>query len=181
MLPRAATAAQTLRAGGLPFHHLRRLENDQDTHGGRNYGGFRDAPDCVGARRHRRERPATRRESPGSGFARLAQHRRHRHRPRHRRVRPHQPARHERQLARGASAGASASGFDRLDRNRDGFVSRDEARDANELNTRFTELDQNNDGKLSRDEYNAINRGSAGATSATRGTGDAGGSAGGTK
>lgn len=65
-----------------------------------------------------------------------------------------------------SSAGASAAGFDRLDKNRDGFVSRDEARDANELNTRFAELDRNNDGKLSRDEYNAINQGSAGATRA---------------
>jgi len=65
-----------------------------------------------------------------------------------------------------ASTGASASGFDRLDENRDGFISRDEARDANELNTRFTELDANNDGKLSRDEYNVVHRGSAGATSA---------------
>src|SRR6185503_2480939 len=42
------------------------------------------------------------------------------------------------------AAGASASGFDRLDKNRDGFISRDEARDASELNTRFSELDRNN-------------------------------------
>ena len=57
--------------------------------------------------------------------------------------------------------------FDKLDKNHDGYISRDEAKNASELNTRFTELDTNNDGKLSRDEYNALRssaRGSAGAT-----------------
>ena len=65
-----------------------------------------------------------------------------------------------------SSSGATASGFERLYKNRDGFVTRDEANDASELHTRFTELDKNNDGKLSRDEYDVVNRGSAGATSA---------------
>ena len=57
------------------------------------------------------------------------------------------------------------TGFDRLDRNRDGYISRDEANGAAELDTRFSELDRNNDGKLSRDEYNALNAGASGATS----------------
>ena len=48
--------------------------------------------------------------------------------------------------------------FHDLDRNGDGFVSRDEGRDAEELNTRFSELDANNDGKLSRDEYAVLAR-----------------------
>jgi hypothetical protein len=43
--------------------------------------------------------------------------------------------------------------FKDLDRNGDGFVSRDEGKDAEELHTRFSELDANNDNKLSRDEY----------------------------
>jgi hypothetical protein len=47
-------------------------------------------------------------------------------------------------------------GFDRLDTNHDGYVSRDEASHANDLNTRFSEMDRDNDGKLSRQEYNAF-------------------------
>jgi hypothetical protein len=51
--------------------------------------------------------------------------------------------------------------FDQLDRNRDDFLSRDEANDAPELNTRFSELDANNDGKLSRAEYRVVSAGEA--------------------
>lgn len=46
--------------------------------------------------------------------------------------------------------------FDELDVNHDGYVSRDEARNAEELNTRFSELDRDNDGKLTQQEYNAF-------------------------
>lgn len=56
-----------------------------------------------------------------------------------------------------AEAGSDAR-FNELDRNADGFVSRDEGRDAEELNTRFSELDANNDNKLSRDEYAVLGR-----------------------
>ena len=55
--------------------------------------------------------------------------------------------------ARANGDAGSDARFSDLDRNGDGFVSRDEGRDAEELNTRFSELDANNDGKLSRDEY----------------------------
>ena len=70
--------------------------------------------------------------------------------------------------------------FDELDVNHDGYVSRDEARNAEELNTRFSELDRDNDSKLSRQEYNAFeadrraqghgssDRAASGATSAGR-------------
>lgn len=65
-------------------------------------------------------------------------------------------------LAVAGSAYANDAGggarFDELDRNADGFVSRDEGRDAEELQTRFSELDANNDGKLSRDEYAVLER-----------------------
>ena len=64
----------------------------------------------------------------------------------------------------------SGGRFDQLDKNHDGFVSRDEAKDAVELKTRFTELDQNNDGKLTRDEYDALHAGARAAVGAT-GTG----------
>jgi hypothetical protein len=77
-----------------------------------------------------------------------------------------------------AAGGTAAGNFDRLDKNRDGFVSRDEAKDASELNTRFTELDANNDGKLSRDEYGKVSQGSAGATRVTPSTGSSMGSGG---
>ena len=50
----------------------------------------------------------------------------------------------------------STARFERLDRNGDGFVSRDEANNAEELNTRFTELDANNDNKLSAQEYGVL-------------------------
>ena len=49
--------------------------------------------------------------------------------------------------------------FAELDRNHDGFLSRDEANDAPELQARFSELDANNDGKLSRAEYRLVNAG----------------------
>ena len=60
--------------------------------------------------------------------------------------------------AAAAQDAGSAKRFDFLDRNGDGFVSRDEGKDAEELNTRFSELDLNNDGKLSRDEYAVLER-----------------------
>lgn len=54
------------------------------------------------------------------------------------------------------AADAADQRFDELDRNHDGFLSRDEANDARELDTRFSELDADNDGKLSRNEYHVV-------------------------
>jgi len=56
----------------------------------------------------------------------------------------------------GRAADAADRRFEELDRNHDGFLSRDEANDARELDTRFSELDADNDGKLSRDEYHVV-------------------------
>jgi hypothetical protein len=65
----------------------------------------------------------------------------------------------------GAAAGSTsaAGGFSGIDRNGDGFISRDEARDATWSN-RFTELDKDNDGRLSASEFNALGSGAAGAS-----------------
>ena len=69
---------------------------------------------------------------------------------------------------RDSAAGRTrADRFDELDKNHDGFISRDEGKDAEELNTRFSELDTNNDNKLSREEYGALKQNARGATGAT--------------
>jgi hypothetical protein len=59
---------------------------------------------------------------------------------------------------------------DRLDKNKDGYVSRDEARDATELQGRFAELDKDNDGKISRGEIRALDSDRTGAAVGTTGT-----------
>ena len=64
------------------------------------------------------------------------------------------------------SAGATASGFAAMDRNNDGYISRDEARDAS-WSTRFSELDKDNDGRISQSEFQALGRDAAGAAGAT--------------
>ena len=67
-----------------------------------------------------------------------------------------------------APAGAT-SGFSAMDKNGDGYVSREEAKDATWAN-RFTELDKDNDNRLSQSEFNAMQAGAA-ATGATGSTG----------
>jgi hypothetical protein len=65
-----------------------------------------------------------------------------------------------------SSAGATAKGgFAAIDKNGDGHISRDEAKDATWSN-RFTELDKDNDGRLSQSEFDAMQSG-AGATGST--------------
>jgi hypothetical protein len=72
----------------------------------------------------------------------------------------------------GTNAPAAASGFSALDRNNDGYISRDEAREAAWSN-RFTEFDKDNDDRLSRSEFDAM-QAAAGAST----TGGMGGSVG---
>lgn len=65
-----------------------------------------------------------------------------------------------------SETGATAKGgFAAVDKNHDGYISRDEARDATWAN-RFTELDKDNDGRLSQSEFDAMQAG-AGASSGT--------------
>ena len=52
-----------------------------------------------------------------------------------------------------AAAFAQPAGFDTLDRNRDGFVSRVEATAAPEIAKRFAQFDTNHDRLLSRQEF----------------------------
>jgi EF hand domain-containing protein len=68
--------------------------------------------------------------------------------------------------AEGSAAGTTAGGFAAMDRNNDGYISRDEARDAT-WNTRFSELDKDNDGRLSQSEFDALQGEAAGAAGAT--------------
>lgn len=69
----------------------------------------------------------------------------------------------------GSGSTARHGRFDALDKNHDGYISRDEAKNASELDTRFSELDTNNDGKLSRSEYRALRSSARGSTTSGKG------------
>jgi hypothetical protein len=64
----------------------------------------------------------------------------------------------------GSAQGQGQPGTARLDMNRDGQISREEAKGSPELNARFNELDRNRDGVLSADEISNASspRGSSG-------------------
>ena len=65
-------------------------------------------------------------------------------------------------------AGATSGGFSVMDRNKDGYISRDEAREA-PWNNRFSEMDKDNDGRLSLGEFDAMRQQGA---AAAGGSGD---------
>jgi EF hand domain-containing protein len=63
----------------------------------------------------------------------------------------------------GAAGGSSAGGsHSRLDINRDGKISREEAKASSELSSRFNELDKNRDGSLTAEELSSSGGGSPG-------------------
>jgi hyperosmotically inducible protein len=64
-------------------------------------------------------------------------------------------------IATGAPAQKSPSGnaaFDGLDRNRDGYLSKEEVADEKELAKRLTKFDANKDGRMGLDEYIKANQ-----------------------
>jgi hypothetical protein len=79
------------------------------------------------------------------------------------------------------AGGTAPGGFAGIDKNSDGYISRDEAKDATWAN-RFSELDKDNDGRLSRNEFDALGTTAAGASgrdaSSPSTTGGMGGSVG---
>ena len=68
------------------------------------------------------------------------------------------------------AAAAGASGFSALDRNNDGYISREEARDASWSN-RFTEFDKDNDSRLSLGEFDAMQAAAGGSAEIRSGSG----------
>lgn len=77
-----------------------------------------------------------------------------------------------------AAAGATAGSFGAMDRNNDGYISRDEAKDSS-WNSRFSELDKDNDNRVSQSEFAAMQTPASGASrSGASTTGGMGGSVG---
>lgn len=62
----------------------------------------------------------------------------------------------EKGAAYGADADAYEYGFSDLDRNRDGYLSRDEAREHETLANDWDQADADRDGKLSESEFSAF-------------------------
>jgi hypothetical protein len=73
-----------------------------------------------------------------------------------------------------SSASTESREFDRLDKNKDGYLSRDEVK-GTEHDKDFAKLDKNNDGKLSRQEH-GNEKSATGATSGTSSSGTSGSS-----
>lgn len=68
------------------------------------------------------------------------------------------------------SAAGSSGSFSSLDRNNDGYISREEARDV-PWNNRFSELDKDNDGRISQSEFNAMGSSTTGGMGGSVGPG----------
>lgn len=58
----------------------------------------------------------------------------------------------------GAGAGIQSSAFQMFDIDKDGFISREEARNSADLSARFNAIDTDHDGKISAEEFNAGSR-----------------------
>lgn len=80
---------------------------------------------------------------------------------------PSQPGQQQRPAASSPTQGGGglAPGVSRLDTNRDGLISRDEAKASTDLSARFGELDKNGDGSLSADEISNASSAPSGGSS----------------
>lgn len=71
-----------------------------------------------------------------------------------------EPAATQMQPEKGAAYGADADafeyGFQDMDRNQDGYLSREEAREHEELSKQWEKADANHDGKLDQSEFSAF-------------------------
>lgn len=76
-----------------------------------------------------------------------------------------------------ATAGSSGAIFSRMDTNRDGYVSREEARAHTDLTGQFSTLDKDGDGRLSASEMGGWSGASSGATGSSVTGSSAGGPA----
>src|SRR5262245_35240776 len=77
------------------------------------------------------------------------------------------------------TADTGADTFKSLDTNRDGYISREEARNSSELSRQFSTLDKDGDGKLSAQELSGWRPGSPSSMGSSPGS-TSGGTAGGT-
>jgi hypothetical protein len=62
------------------------------------------------------------------------------------------------------SATSDSASWDKLDRNHDGYLSREELKNDAALSGRFGEMDTNNDGRISKSEFEAAASGSGATT-----------------
>ena len=59
----------------------------------------------------------------------------------------------------GGTSSSSSASWDKLDKNKDGYLSREELKGDTSMSGRFSEMDKDNDGRISKDEFSAHSSG----------------------